>query len=82
MRVCSHASYFKRRLSAITVAPAHYCGMLRNRAITGGGGGWGGSLNGVWGSSVMIFLLALFIVNQDHIISYMLYQNLLYYHWF
>lgn len=82
MPVCSHASYFKRRLSAITVAPAHYCGMLRNRAITVGVGGGGDRLNGVWGSSVMIFLLALFIVNQYHIISYMLNQNLLYCHWF
>lgn len=77
MRVGSHASYFKRRLSAITAAPAHYCGMLRNRAITGGN-----RLNGAWGSSVVIFLLALFIVTQDHVISYMLNQNLLYYHWF
>lgn len=77
MRVCSHASYFKRRLSAITAAPAHYCGMQRNRAIMEGN-----RLNGMWGSFVMISLFALFIVNQDHVISYMLNQNLLYYHWF
>lgn len=69
MCVCSHATSYP---PAITAAPAHYCHMLGNRAITGEK-----SLDGIWRNAVLIYLLTMLTVNHHQAISYTLNQKFL-----